>query len=78
MSRSARRVSALKTLTDRRRELYFLHIGKTAGTQIAGLSDQINAQNPTWRVIPCKHGRKLRALPRKNICIHMSKFEPQK
>lgn len=48
---------------DRRGEVYFLHIGKTAGTQIAGLTDQINATNPEWRVVPLAHGRRLRGLP---------------
>jgi hypothetical protein len=52
---------------DPRQRVFFLHIGKTAGTQISaegsGIAHQINAKSPRWRVVPCPHGRKLRSLP---------------
>jgi hypothetical protein len=61
--RSNTALGVLKSAADRRTRVYFLHIGKTAGTQIAGLTDQINATSREWRVIPCPHGRRLVSLP---------------
>ena len=65
--RSPRALQSFSLARDRRQAVYFLHIGKTAGTQIAadgsGIAQQINRTNRTWRVIPCPHGRKLRSLP---------------
>ncbi|MEM6891357.1 MAG: hypothetical protein AAGA97_02095 [Pseudomonadota bacterium] len=61
--RSRKQMQTLQGLFDQRQRLYFLHIGKTAGTQIAGLSDKINQTNENWRIQPCPHGKRLQGLP---------------
>lgn len=47
------------------KDVYFLHIGKTAGSQIGELSQQINTLQRSTFVVRCPHSVKLRDLPRK-------------
>lgn len=46
-----------------RRRLYFLHIGKNAGTQFRRIGDQINAVSDAHFVIKLPHSRKFASLP---------------
>lgn len=43
--------------------VHFLHIGKNAGTQIAKVAQQINAQYPKLRILKHEHDVTLRDLP---------------
>jgi hypothetical protein len=48
---------------DGRQNVTFLHIGKAAGTQIAYVSEQINAASDRYRVTKATHSLKLDKLP---------------
>ncbi len=61
--RAATPIATLRELGDRRTHVYFLHIGKTAGTQIIHVIEQVNSGNAAYFLIAPGHGRKLLTLP---------------
>ena len=58
-----RTTDRIRTHFDPRRKVHFLHIGKTAGTQIGNVAAQINKQSEKIRIIAHHHGTKLRDIP---------------
>ena len=56
-------IATFREIGDRRTHVYFLHIGKTAGTQIIHVIEQVNSGNAAYFLIAPGHGRKLLTLP---------------
>ncbi|MCB1311206.1 MAG: sulfotransferase family 2 domain-containing protein [Sedimentitalea sp.] len=54
----------LSLALDRRHKLHFLHIGKTAGSQIGHLCESVNAASKDWRFVKQHHRVRLADLPR--------------